>query len=1224
MAARRPLFHSFMSRPLSKGRRRQHGDKRRLGYEALEDRRMMAFTVPEFNSLAGAPITVYLDFDGTPAFRLLKTPNTWASGPAPGDGDPLPAFSIDDNLFDFNALEIKAIEAICSDVAEKFSPFNINVSTVPPPNFDDGNAVHVVIGGSDSDWYKQGRSGTGAYEAFTTESTNAAFCFTKDIIDPRMGFLQDDDRRHIATTIGQEVGHVFGLSHQAEIGAGNMVTVEYTTGNNPNAAPLMGSSGDDPAKRDTWWSGPASIRQVEGNRLVYAGWQDDLAVMTRPGNYVTMRPDDYDEWTNSGALSLDWATGAVNGKGVIERNGDKDAFTFTAISNTIDLTISGAPIAGMLAPDYELILIGVGAAPSVTATYTNTSVSLHANVLAGRSYVLRVKPHGNDYGNLGQYTITGNVGNFATLDPTTGILTVRGFDGVDDNIYLAYRDSDRILVQDNVFGGATMQYFPRSQVRSIHVIPVAGTNHLTVFDGLGSLDIFYAGGGENSGLYLQATNGSDYFHVEDRGQPYSDVWMNGTKVMYSSVDRLELSGFGGNDTFDVAVTPPWLRLRIDGMDGDDTINLAPNDPFASSFINGPVTVFGSAGDDTLHMGSGNADALATNVTFYGGSGDGPFGDAVVFHDENINFVSQYDVGATTVHRLGHTSQTHTLYDYERLVINGGRNRDEVIVRNGLTARVEAYGNDGADVFTRGDGYIVAAATAKFDGGNGNDTLRFDDRLNPADIIWDINQDRILYGGAVPQDAAGFENVAILAGTGNNEITFARTLTQGFDVDGGGGHDTFLIDGATFAAPAILRGGAGNDSFAWSRSENWYPLPIGEASFPVTLDGGADYNSLLVDDRSRGQMSYSIDADRLRSGSFDGRPSGMEVAYDNMQGVTLNLGNNDNFVNVYGTSSDLAVGNQFSILGGRGNDEVRVHPRDAVGKLTINGNLGVSGGLGLQDAVVIDDLASDLPINYSFFNQFGPGTTNVGGLGAAGFGAGNDVESLSVYAGRGDDRFQMISHTAPTQINLGGGDGSDLLDYMSWTGGAVYTSLAGGTATGVHLLSSIERVVSAEQADVTEDGVIDGGDLLKWSAAFGQSAAGDIDGDGATSGFDFLAWQLGLGMRVVPPSDQVAAVTAEKSGVVAPANPVDAIDAAFEPKLFMLPAELSDDEHDLHAVDFLAGRPRSEVRSAYRPSLPVPATPLADDDWSDLHLPGKDPVDYLDLAYADLELESALY
>src|SRR6266576_4494615 len=82
--------------------------------------------VPTLNSKPGAAATIYLDFDGDAAttwgtYNVTSTP---AYGGTASD-----------------------ITEIWTRVAEKFSIFNVNVTTVNPGTFNDKQGLHVGIGG---------------------------------------------------------------------------------------------------------------------------------------------------------------------------------------------------------------------------------------------------------------------------------------------------------------------------------------------------------------------------------------------------------------------------------------------------------------------------------------------------------------------------------------------------------------------------------------------------------------------------------------------------------------------------------------------------------------------------------------------------------------------------------------------------------------------------------------------------------------------------------------------------------------------------------------------------------------------------------------------------------------------------------------------------------------------------------------------------------------------
>ena len=109
------------------------------------------------------PYTVYLDFGGF-AFS-----GSWAKPP---ENRPArhPAYTVDGDASTFNSTELDNIKIMWSRVAEKYSGFNINVTTVDPavaagqagsdaqrqPFYDNTpKLMHTIIGGNGS-WYGSG------------------------------------------------------------------------------------------------------------------------------------------------------------------------------------------------------------------------------------------------------------------------------------------------------------------------------------------------------------------------------------------------------------------------------------------------------------------------------------------------------------------------------------------------------------------------------------------------------------------------------------------------------------------------------------------------------------------------------------------------------------------------------------------------------------------------------------------------------------------------------------------------------------------------------------------------------------------------------------------------------------------------------------------------------------------------------------------------------------
>src|SRR5437868_2318570 len=85
----------------------RHAKHRRsaCGCEQLEQRRLLALIVPALSSLPGAPVTFFLDFDGSPA---ADWGGKRSHGPA-GNNDPIPAFSMDADVANFSSAELTMI-----------------------------------------------------------------------------------------------------------------------------------------------------------------------------------------------------------------------------------------------------------------------------------------------------------------------------------------------------------------------------------------------------------------------------------------------------------------------------------------------------------------------------------------------------------------------------------------------------------------------------------------------------------------------------------------------------------------------------------------------------------------------------------------------------------------------------------------------------------------------------------------------------------------------------------------------------------------------------------------------------------------------------------------------------------------------------------------------------------------------------------------------------------
>ncbi|MEJ7592704.1 MAG: hypothetical protein WKF77_14235 [Planctomycetaceae bacterium] len=346
--------------------------------------------LPLLNSRPGAPVSVILKMDG-----YTDNDPGWIGFRNRGTGPIVtPAFDLDGDALTFNAEELRQIEEIWYRVAEDFSPFNINVTTIAPPTLNDFEHVMVVIGGS-NDW-APAAGGWGAIDGFSTGSANTNYIFSGLFFNPHQ----------IASAASHETGHTFGLQHQSLYDANGNKTAEYDPGD-AASGPIMGVGYG--TIRDTWRIGTSSTSATS--------IQDDLAYLTRSANRtVQYRTDDFGNTIPTAFQGLSsGSTLSVNG--VLERNDDVDMFEFETNTGTISFSVDGLNLRTLykdpaltFGTNLDLALsLYDSSGVLITQISPTTSLSATFSVAVGvGSYYVAVSNNG-EYGAIGQYTLTGNV-----------------------------------------------------------------------------------------------------------------------------------------------------------------------------------------------------------------------------------------------------------------------------------------------------------------------------------------------------------------------------------------------------------------------------------------------------------------------------------------------------------------------------------------------------------------------------------------------------------------------------------------------------------------------------------------------------------------------------------------------------------------------------------------------------------------------------------------------
>ncbi|MCA9035927.1 MAG: pre-peptidase C-terminal domain-containing protein, partial [Planctomycetaceae bacterium] len=370
-------------------------------------------SIPQLSSLPGAPVTIYLDFDGHTETQ------DWPGARSDGQTGAIitPVFDIDNDFTTFSDEELRLIEEVWYRVAEDYAPFNVNVTTIDPGSYNDFSAVLVSIGGNGS-WIGS-PGGIAFVNSFNNSAVNTCYVFSDNT-----AFGSPIHAKGMALAASHEVGHMLGLLHHSVYDANGNQTAQYDSGR-PDLGPIMGAPYN--SERETWSSAPDS----NGPTSI----QDDLVYMTRAQNLTfAFRQDDHGN-SISNATPLDSTVPDVSGSGIIERNDDVDFFSFETDTGTVSFDATGLDLAAIYSglnvnagTNLDLVLSLYDSNGTLIATDNPTnslSASLSASVSAG-TYYIAVSGTGQ-YGALGSYTLSGTVIPLPTI-PTmlspTGTLSI--------------------------------------------------------------------------------------------------------------------------------------------------------------------------------------------------------------------------------------------------------------------------------------------------------------------------------------------------------------------------------------------------------------------------------------------------------------------------------------------------------------------------------------------------------------------------------------------------------------------------------------------------------------------------------------------------------------------------------------------------------------------------------------------------------------------------------
>lgn len=345
---------------------------------------------PAYSSYPEAAFVLYLDFDGE-----YVNDSYWNSemGGAKNCAGP-----------NYSDAKIKSIWA---GIAEKYRPWNINVTTDRSVFDAKSKALrHMVI--YTNSWGSGG--GIADIGSIANNGTDICWVFFGNLVN---------DVNDMVVTGAHESGHAFGLQHDGSTNDGN-----YYKGQG-NWGPIMGNNYQT-ANRDIWqWS------KGEYNGATHHGGtpntQDDVTIIANNPNVGYRKDEDANTTASARTIAADTDGKVLPAKnnGIITTRTDKDYFKFSTNGGTVTFNFQSSDkiwTADEAVLDIQVRLLDSDGKelalsnPTANGSSYGVDASISKNIAAGTYYLevdgvgyLDPKTTGySDYASVGYYEISGS------------------------------------------------------------------------------------------------------------------------------------------------------------------------------------------------------------------------------------------------------------------------------------------------------------------------------------------------------------------------------------------------------------------------------------------------------------------------------------------------------------------------------------------------------------------------------------------------------------------------------------------------------------------------------------------------------------------------------------------------------------------------------------------------------------------------------------------------